>query len=92
MAKNLKSVLGLENVVLQKFEKEIEGRVAEPFFGLFIGQFMHFHNTLGIVPKKAKGEYRLIYRLSYPHGDLVNDGIRDELASVHSCGNLCAFV
>lgn len=81
-SKNLKSIFGLEEVVKQKIEKEIkEGRVAGPFSEPPLPNLRI--SPLGIVPKKVPGEYRLIHHLSYPHGDSVNDGIRDELASVH---------
>ena len=35
-------------------------------------------SPLGVVPKKAPGEYRLIHHLSFPHGASVNDGISTE--------------
>ncbi len=39
-------------------------------------------SPLGVVPKKAPGEYRLIHHLSFPRGASVNDGISPEDASV----------
>ena len=40
-------------------------------------------SPLGVVPKKAPGEYRLlIHHLSFPRGASVNDGISTEDASV----------
>ena len=40
-------------------------------------------SPLGLVPKKAPGEFRLIHHLSFPEGSSVNDGIPRELSSVH---------
>lgn len=39
-------------------------------------------SPLGIVPKKASGEYRLINHLSYRKGNSVNDRIPEQLCSV----------
>ena len=39
-------------------------------------------SPLGAVPKKAKGEFRMIHHLSYPEGESVNDFIPDEMSSV----------
>ena len=39
-------------------------------------------SPLGVVPKKAPGEYRLIHHLSFPRGASVNDGISTEDTSV----------
>jgi hypothetical protein len=38
---------------------------------------------LGVVPKKAAGEFRMIHHLSYPEGSSVNDFIPHEFSSVH---------
>lgn len=40
-------------------------------------------SPLGIVSKKAMDECQLIYHLSHPRGSSVNDGIAEELVSVH---------
>ncbi|XP_053159366.1 uncharacterized protein LOC128347977 isoform X1 [Hemicordylus capensis] len=82
MADNLKSVRGMELVVARKIGKEVAaGRVTGPF------DHPPFDNLrvspLGVVPKKAPGEYRLIDHLSYPRGGSVNDGIPEHLCSVH---------
>ncbi|XP_067323909.1 uncharacterized protein [Anolis sagrei] len=81
LSPNLKSVIGLEAIVKQKIDKEVrEGRVLGPFPE---PPTPHFRvSPLGIVPKKAAGEYRLIHHLSYPKGDSVNDAIPDEQCSV----------
>jgi hypothetical protein len=44
-------------------------------------------SPLGVVPKKALGEYRLIRHLSLPSGDSVNDGIAPEHTLV-SCARV----
>ncbi|XP_053164753.1 uncharacterized protein LOC128350441 isoform X1 [Hemicordylus capensis] len=64
MADNLKSVKGMEVVVARKIGKEAAaGRVAGPF------NLPPFDNLrvspLGVVPKKAPGEYRRIHHLSF---------------------------
>lgn len=79
MACNLKSVKELEYIVQAKIDKELhEGRMVGPFGTLPIPI-----SPLGMVPKKALGEYRLIHHLFYPQKDSVNDGIPDELAMLH---------
>ncbi|XP_053145742.1 uncharacterized protein LOC128342468 [Hemicordylus capensis] len=81
MSPNLKSVEGMEAVVLRKINKEIAlGRVLGPFRELPMPDLRI--SPLGVVPKKAPGEYRLIHHLSFPHGSSVNDGIPDSLCSV----------
>lgn len=35
-------------------------------------------SPVGLVSKKAEGEYRMIQHLSYPEGKSVNDGIPEE--------------
>lgn len=39
-------------------------------------------SPLGVLLKKAPGEFRLIHHLSYPNGASVNDAIAPELCSV----------
>lgn len=80
MAASLQSVKDLEHVVQDKIEKErAEGRVLGPF-PTPSAQFEGF--TLGAVPKKAPGEFRLIHHLSYAQGSSVNDTIPGELCTV----------
>ena len=71
---NLKSVYGMEGM------KEVkEGRVLGPFamvFGDLEG--LAFGNS----SKKAQGEFRLIFHLSYPEGVSVNNSIPQELCTV----------
>jgi len=80
-AKNLKSAIENPAVVQEKVDKEIDaGRVEGPFLA---PPFKNFRvSPLGIVPKKAQGEFRLIHHLSYPRGDSVNDHIDPDLCSV----------
>ncbi|XP_053140582.1 uncharacterized protein LOC128340004 [Hemicordylus capensis] len=80
-ARNLKSVRGMEHIVAKKIAKEVSlGRVLGPFDRLPLPTLRV--SPLGVVPKKAPGEYRLIHHLSYPRGDSVNDGIPADLCSV----------
>ena len=78
---NLLSANDQPNIVTDKLHKEIEaGRVAGPFSA------PPFDNSvvspLGIVPKKAPNEFRLIQHLSYPHENSVNSGIPVDFSSV----------
>ena len=80
-SKNLKSCNGHEAIVSEKIKKECElGRVSGPFVQIPLDNFRI--SPIGLVPKKAPGEFRLIHHLSYPHGDSVNDFIDPSLASV----------
>ena len=79
---NLQSALQSPDIVSAKLMKEIEaGRVLGPFKA---PPFPNFRTSpIGIVPKKAPNEFRLIHHLSYPKGSFVNDPIPDECSSVH---------
>ena len=39
-------------------------------------------SPLGLVPKKAPGEFRLIHHLSFPEGDSINSNIPKEMTAV----------
>lgn len=81
MAPNLKSVQGMEHIVREKIAKECtEGRVLGPFPSPPVSSLSV--SPLGVVPKRASGEYRLIHHLSYPCGESVNDAIPEELCCV----------
>ncbi|XP_054843457.1 uncharacterized protein LOC129335043 [Eublepharis macularius] len=81
MSPNLKSVVGMEEVVRAKIAKECaEGRVLGPFPSPPVPCLRV--SPLGVVPKKAAGEFRLIHHLSYPRGSSVNDAIPEHLCSV----------
>lgn len=57
MSGNLRSVIGLENVVRQKIQKELqEGRALGPFVTPTVSNL--WVSPLGIVPRKVSGEYR----------------------------------
>ena len=80
-ANNLKSVKGKELIVEQKIKKELdEGRIGGPFVAR---PFVNLRvSPIGLVPKKAPNEYRMIHHLSYPEGSSVNDFIDPKLCSV----------
>lgn len=80
-AKNLLSAQQNPEIVSAKLSKELAAnRLAGPF------DQPPFDNCrvspLGVVPKKAFGEYRLIHHLSFQNGDSVNDGIAQEHTTV----------
>lgn len=79
--RNQKSVKDMPGVARKKIEKELAlRRMAGPFA---TPPFPNLHiSPLGIVPKKAPGEFRLIHNLSHPNGTSVNDVIPPELCSV----------
>lgn len=53
-------------------QDQIYHTVSSPLLNLHI-------SPLGVVPKKASGEYRIIHHLSHPRGSSVNDAIDSEL-------------
>lgn len=80
-AKNLLSALENPSVVDAKVKKELEAhRLAGPFLSPPMSPFRI--SPLGVIPKKAPGEFRLIHHLSFPKGSSVNDGISPEHTSV----------
>lgn len=80
-ALNLPSVWGMEHTVQEKIDKECrEGRVLGPFISPPLPNLRV--SLLGVVPKKAPGEFHLIYHLSYPREESVNDAIPPDLCSV----------
>ena len=80
-ARNLPSATQNPQAVDTKLGKELAAqRIAGPFTS---PPFPHFRiSTLGLVPKKTEGEFRLIHHLSFPQGLSLNDGISSEFASV----------
>ncbi|XP_077773920.1 uncharacterized protein LOC144325210 [Podarcis muralis] len=78
---NQKSVRELPEIARKKIAKEVSmHRMAGPFCA---PPFHNLHiSPLGVVPKKAPGEFRLIHNLSHPRGTSVNDAIPPELCSV----------
>ena len=78
---NLVSAQQNPEIVSAKLFKECQAnRLAGPFDHPPLVNFRV--SPLGVVPKKAPGEYRLIHHLSFPSGDSVNDGIDPEHTSV----------
>ncbi|KAJ1089134.1 hypothetical protein NDU88_002285 [Pleurodeles waltl] len=80
-AENLRSVHGKEELVQKKLRKEVrEGRMAGPF------SFWPLRNLIvspiGVVPKKEKGQFRLIHHLSWSEGASVNDFIPEDFTKV----------
>ena len=80
-SENLVSALQNLDILKSKILKEVQAdRAAGPF------QHIPFPNIqispLGLVPKKVKGEFRVIHHLSYPEKFSINDGIPDDLSTV----------
>lgn len=68
-------------MVREKISKELAlGRIAGPFTSPPMSTFRV--SPIGVVPKKAIHEYRLIHHLSYPDNLSVNDFIDQNLCSV----------
>ena len=69
-------------ILKQKIQQEVtSGRIAGPFKS---PPFQNLRiSPLGLVPKKAPGEFRIIQHLSSPEGNSINDSIPEELCSVH---------
>ena len=81
MARNLQPVKGMDATVIEKINKEVkEGRVLGPFEEPPIANFRV--SPLGIDPKKAPGEFRLIHHLSFPEGASVNNAIPQKMCSI----------
>ena len=85
-AKNLISALQNPEVVDSKLIKERQsGRILGPFN---YPPFSNLHvSPLGVIPKKAPGEFRLIRHLFFPYGDSVNTFIPPEFATVDDAIN-----
>lgn len=86
---NLQSALINPNIVQNKIDKEVElGRVKGPFPTIPLKNLKL--SPLGLVPKKTRGEFRLIHHLSYPRNGSqshsVNSGILSESSEVHYAG------
>jgi hypothetical protein len=80
-SRNLKSALTHPEVVREKINKEIDlQRVAGPFSYRPLPTLRV--SPIGLVPKKANDEFRLIHHLSYPTGESLNDYIDPVNSSV----------
>lgn len=81
LSRNLSSLIGKEEILQNKIDKEIEAkRVSGPFLS---PPFPNIQvSPLGLVPKKAPKDFRLIHHLSYPEGDSINFHIPKEMTTV----------
>lgn len=81
LSRNLSSLIGKEEILQNKIDKEIEAkRVSGPFLS---PPFPNIQvSPLGLVPKKAPNDFRLIHHLSYPEGDSINFHIPKEMTTV----------
>ena len=81
-APNLLFAREFPGVIDSKVASEVAlGRIAGPFDTPPVDPL--WVSPVGAVPKKIKGEYRMIQDLSYPEGSSVNDGNPRELSTVH---------
>jgi len=79
--KNLKSALEFPHVVSEKICKELkDNKIAGPFFHKPLNK-LHV-SPIGICKKKERNKYRMIFHLSHPKGDSVNDFIAEEFSTV----------
>lgn len=77
----MSSIKGKESILLQRIQQELQcSRIAGPFRKPPFPNIQVF--SLGLVPKKSPGEYRLIHHLSFPEGDSINHHISQEFCSV----------
>ena len=78
---NLKSTDEHPQVVQDYIDKELQaGRIEGPFLQPPFPKYQM--SPVGVVPKKASGEFRIIHNLSYPEGTSVNDKISSSACSV----------
>ena len=78
---NLLSAMLHPEVVAKYLEGEIEiARLVGPFQRGSLPQ-VHF-SPFGVIPKKGQDSWRLIVDLSSPRGSSINDGIKEDLASI----------
>lgn len=68
-------------VLREKMAKEVAlGHMAGPFSEPPLPNLVV--STLGLVPKKESGKFRMIHHLSFPKGGSINDSISKDLSSV----------
>ena len=80
-AKNLISAMQRPEVVDSKLIKERQsGRIQGPFSYPPLSNLRV--SPLGVIPKKAPGEFRMIHHLSFPYGDSINTFIPSEFSTV----------
>ena len=80
--RNLQSAFKFPAVIDEKIAKELAlGRICGPYND--VPMLPNYRiSPLGVVPKKAPGEFRVIHHLSYPDGLSVNDAIPQEFSRV----------
>ena len=82
LSPNLKSCIDNPDTVTKKLNTEVAlGRIRGPFECPPLPNLRV--SPIGLVPKKAANEFRLIHHLSFPHGSSINDHIDPEFSSVH---------
>ena len=78
---NLKSTDEHPQVVQDYIDKELQAdRIEGPFLQPPFPKYQM--SSVGVVPKKASGEFRIVHNLSYPEGTSVNDKISSSACSV----------
>lgn len=78
---NLRSCFENPDMVTVKLQIELDaGRIKGPFNCPPLSELRI--SPIGLVPKKAPGQFRLIHHLSFPEGASVNDFIDPDLATV----------
>lgn len=81
VSKNLSSLKNNDGILQSKLINELRAhRIAGPYTN---PPFPNIQvSPLGLVPKKAVGEFRLIHHLSYPEGTSINHNIPKDLCTV----------
>lgn len=81
VSKNLSSLKNSDGILQSKLINELRAhRIAGPYTN---PPFPNIQvSPLGLVPKKAVGEFRLIHHLSYPEGTSINHNIPKDLCTV----------
>ena len=80
---NLPSALQSPDIVSTKLQRELDaGRIQGPFRHPPFSTPFNV-SPIGLHPKKAPGEFRLIHHLSHPHSASVNSFIPPQLSTVH---------
>lgn len=80
-AANLKLRVGSEQILWDKLMKEVDlNRVSGPYKDIPFNSYIQ--SPIGLVPKQQEGQTRLIFHLSFPHGDSLNSNTPKELCSV----------
>lgn len=81
LSQNLSSLIGKEEILQNKIDKEIEAkRVSGPFLSPPFPTIQV--SPLGLIPKKASNDFRLIQHLPYPEGNSMNSHIPKEMTTV----------